>query len=126
MDQIRIGRFIAQCRKAGGLTQRQLADELGISDKTVSKWEEENPDKIQHLLPRTIAEAEGESWLAFLAFHLKCISGMARTLPAARPKTPAGAEDKPSRTDEKSRLQKQEPEAVWFNPAAFAFQGADL
>ena len=62
MDQIRIGRFIAQCRKAGGLTQRQLADELGISDKTVSKWEEENPDKIQHLLPRTIAEAEGESW----------------------------------------------------------------
>ena len=39
MDQIRIGRFIAQCRKAGGLTQRQLADELGISDKTVSKWE---------------------------------------------------------------------------------------
>ena len=39
MDQVSIGRFIAQCRKAGGLTQRQLADELGISDKTVSKWE---------------------------------------------------------------------------------------
>lgn len=39
MDQIRIGRFIAQCRKAGDLTQRKLADELGISDKTVSKWE---------------------------------------------------------------------------------------
>ena len=34
MDQIRIGRFIAQCRKAMGLTQRQLADGLGISDKT--------------------------------------------------------------------------------------------
>ena len=39
MDQIRIGRFIAQFRKTGGLTQRQLADGLGISDKTVSKWE---------------------------------------------------------------------------------------
>ena len=39
MDQIRIGNFIAQCRKAQNLTQRQLADELGISDKTVSKWE---------------------------------------------------------------------------------------
>ena len=39
LDQIRIGRFIAQCRKARGLTQRQLADGLGISDKTVSKWE---------------------------------------------------------------------------------------
>lgn len=39
MDQIRIGRFIAQTRKAQNLTQRQLADILLISDKTVSKWE---------------------------------------------------------------------------------------
>ena len=39
MDQIRIGNFIAQCRKAQNLTQRQLAEQLGISDKTVSKWE---------------------------------------------------------------------------------------
>ena len=39
MDQIRIGRFIAQSRKTLNLTQRQLAEGLGISDKTVSKWE---------------------------------------------------------------------------------------
>ena len=39
MDQIRIGLFIAQTRKAQNLTQRQLADILLISDKTVSKWE---------------------------------------------------------------------------------------
>ena len=39
MDQIRIGRFIAESRKARSLTQRQLADALSISDKTVSKWE---------------------------------------------------------------------------------------
>ena len=39
MDQIRIGKFIAQLRKEQGITQRQLADKLGISDKTVSKWE---------------------------------------------------------------------------------------
>lgn len=39
MDQIRIGGFIAQIRKEKGLTQRQLADELLISDKTISKWE---------------------------------------------------------------------------------------
>lgn len=39
MDQIKIGQFIAQKRKAAGYTQRQLADILGISDKTVSKWE---------------------------------------------------------------------------------------
>ena len=39
MNQIQIGRFIAASRKAQNLTQRQLADKLGISDKTVSKWE---------------------------------------------------------------------------------------
>lgn len=39
MDQIKIGRFIAQARKEQNMTQRQLADVLSISDKTVSKWE---------------------------------------------------------------------------------------
>ena len=39
MDQIRTGRFIAQARKSRNLTQRQLADALSISDKTVSEWE---------------------------------------------------------------------------------------
>lgn len=39
MDQIKIGRFIAEMRKEQSLTQRQLADRIGISDKTVSKWE---------------------------------------------------------------------------------------
>lgn len=39
MDQIKIGKFIAQTRKEQNLTQRQLADALLISDKTVSKWE---------------------------------------------------------------------------------------
>ncbi len=39
MDQIQIGRFIAQLRKEQNLTQRQLADTLLISDKTISKWE---------------------------------------------------------------------------------------
>lgn len=39
MDQIKIGNFISETRKAQNLTQRQLADKLSISDKTVSKWE---------------------------------------------------------------------------------------
>ena len=39
MDQITTGKFIAERRKACGLTQRELADKLNISDKTVSKWE---------------------------------------------------------------------------------------
>ena len=39
MDQIKTGYFIAAMRKEQGITQRQLADALGISDKTISKWE---------------------------------------------------------------------------------------
>ena len=39
MDQIKIGRFIAETRKEHNMTQRQLADALSISDKTISKWE---------------------------------------------------------------------------------------
>ena len=39
MDQIKIGRFIAATRKELNMTQRQLADALSISDKTISKWE---------------------------------------------------------------------------------------
>ena len=39
MDQIKIGRFIAVRRKRANLTQLQLADRLGVTDKAVSKWE---------------------------------------------------------------------------------------
>lgn len=39
MDQQKIGQFIAEMRKEQGLTQRELAEKLLITDKTVSKWE---------------------------------------------------------------------------------------
>ena len=39
MDQIKIGRFIAECRKKKNLTQVQLAEKLNITDRAVSKWE---------------------------------------------------------------------------------------
>ena len=39
MDQVKIGAFIAECRKAKGLTQIELAEQLAISNRTVSKWE---------------------------------------------------------------------------------------
>ncbi|MBR3555473.1 MAG: helix-turn-helix transcriptional regulator [Oscillospiraceae bacterium] len=39
MDQAKIGRFIAEKRRALGLTQRELAEALGVSNRTVSKWE---------------------------------------------------------------------------------------
>ena len=39
MEQIAIGKFIAKKRKEQNLTQEQLAERLGVSNKTVSKWE---------------------------------------------------------------------------------------
>ena len=39
MDQIKIGRFIAECRKKNNLTQMQLAEKLNITDRAISKWE---------------------------------------------------------------------------------------
>ena len=39
MDQVKIGLFIQQMRKDAGMTQKELAERLQISDKTVSKWE---------------------------------------------------------------------------------------
>lgn len=39
MDQIKIGKFIAELRKEKNMTQQQLGDEIGVSFKTISKWE---------------------------------------------------------------------------------------
>ena len=39
MDQVKIGRFIAECRKSQNLTQSELAEKLNITDRAVSKWE---------------------------------------------------------------------------------------
>lgn len=39
MDQIKIGRFIAERRKRKNMTQMQLAEKLGVTDRAISKWE---------------------------------------------------------------------------------------
>ena len=39
INQIKIGKFIAECRKKNNLTQMQLAEKLNITDRTISKWE---------------------------------------------------------------------------------------
>lgn len=52
MDQILIGKFIACERKRKGYTQKQLSEKLGISDKTISKWERGNGfPEVSLLLP---------------------------------------------------------------------------
>ena len=39
MENEKIGRFICALRKEKGMTQKELAERLGITDKAVSKWE---------------------------------------------------------------------------------------
>lgn len=39
VEPIKVGRFIAQNRKNLNLTQKELAEKLGVTDRAVSKWE---------------------------------------------------------------------------------------
>ena len=39
MDQKKIGRLIGAVRREHGMTQRELAEALGVSNRTISKWE---------------------------------------------------------------------------------------
>lgn len=52
LDKEKVGKFIAELRKEKGMTQKELAEELRVSDKTVSKWETGNgiPD-VSMLMP---------------------------------------------------------------------------
>ena len=60
MDQVKIGKFIAECRKKVNLTQMQLAEKLNITDRAVSKWE---TGKAMY--------AGGGKYLNFIAIVLK-------------------------------------------------------
>lgn len=42
MDQIKVGAFLKNLRKEKGITQEQLAEELGVSGRTISRWETGN------------------------------------------------------------------------------------
>ena len=39
MDQEKIGKFIASCRRKKNITQQELAEKLGVSDRTIGNWE---------------------------------------------------------------------------------------
>ena len=45
MDQVKIGKFIAQCRNEKNITQEELGEKLGVTNKTTSRWEN------RHYLP---------------------------------------------------------------------------
>ncbi len=58
MEKKTIGQFIAVLRKANGMTQKQLADRLNVSDKAVSRWERDESAPDLTLIP-VIAEIFG-------------------------------------------------------------------
>ena len=55
MDTKRIGKFISENRKRKGLTQEQLGELLGVTNKTISRWENGNymPD-LSLLVPLSV------------------------------------------------------------------------
>ena len=55
MEKKTIGQFIAALRKANGMTQKELAGQLNVSDKTVSRWERDESAPDLSLIP-VIAE----------------------------------------------------------------------
>lgn len=52
MEQMSLGSFIAALRKEKGMTQKQLAEQLGVSDKAVSRWEREESAPDLSLIPQ--------------------------------------------------------------------------
>ena len=39
MDTVKIGKFLKELRKENGFTQEQLGEKIGVTNKTVSRWE---------------------------------------------------------------------------------------
>lgn len=58
MEQKTIGSFIAALRKANGMTQKDLAEKLNVSDKTISRWERDDGTPDLSVIP-VIAEIFG-------------------------------------------------------------------
>lgn len=81
MDQTRIGTFIAVLRKEKGLTQKELAEQIGISDKTVSKWETGFPIwwYVAPTIINTFLESYDFSGKTVIPFATSGGSGMGKT-----------------------------------------------
>ena len=70
IDQKKIGAFIRTLRKEKNMTQQELADKLGVSDKAVSKWERGDGCPDVGILP-TLAQALGTDVDSLLKGELK-------------------------------------------------------
>ena len=73
MDDITMGKIIATLRKEKGMTQKELADQLGITDKAVSKWERDASFPDTATIPK-LAEILGVSVEELLQVKITPIS----------------------------------------------------
>lgn len=78
MEKKTMGGFMAALRKAHGMTQKELAERLNVSDKTVSRWERDDGAPELSLIP-VIAEIFGVTCDELLRGQ--------RQSPALRPRT---------------------------------------
>ncbi len=82
MEKKTIGAFIAALRKANGMTQKDLAERLGISDKTISRWERDDGAPDLSAIP-AIAEIFGVTCDELLRGERKKAADREEALPAA-------------------------------------------
>lgn len=54
MNQESIGAFISEMRKEQGMTQEQLAEKLGVSQKSISRWENGKTMRTYHCMSRCV------------------------------------------------------------------------
>lgn len=87
MDQVKIGSFIKEIRKEKGLTQEQLAELLGVSQKSVSRWETGKTMPDYSLLPNicevleiNVAELLGAERIAGDSVPKKQVTTMAQNM----------------------------------------------
>lgn len=87
MDQAKIGSFMKAIRKEKGLTQEQLAERLGVSQKSVSRWEtgKTMPDysllpNICEILEINVAELLGAERVAGDSVPKKQVTAMAQSM----------------------------------------------
>ena len=97
MEKKTIGGFIAALRKANGMTQKDLAEKLNVSDKTVSRWERDDGAPDLSLIP-VIAEI----------FDVTCDELLRgeRKSPQKRTETPENNETSPKAEKQRQRLLK--------------------
>ena len=97
MEKKTIGGFIAALRKANGMTQKDLAEKLNVSDKTVSRWERDDGAPDLSLIP-VIAEI----------FDVTCDELLRgeRKSPQERTETPENNETSPKAEKQRQRLLK--------------------